>query len=122
MTGRDAACVWDMLNAAQKILDFTRGHTLDTFCADQKLQMAVERAIEIIGEAARRLSSEFRDTHQEIPWRAIIAQRNVLIHEYDGVNPERVWRAVSAEMPRLIEQLRPLVPPVPENEEECPSS
>ena len=72
--------------------------------------MATERRIEIIGEAARRVSSSFREAHPEIPWREIVDQRNVLIHSYDEIEEERIWRLVTEEIPLLIEQLTGLIP------------
>ena len=55
------------------------------------LRAAVERNIEIIGEAARRISDDLKQEHPEIPWRKIIAQRNVLIHEYDDIDYKEIW-------------------------------
>jgi uncharacterized protein with HEPN domain len=78
------------------------------------LRAAVERNLEIIGEAARRLSEELRQEHSEIPWRRIIALRNVLIHEYDDIDLKEIWEVASFHVPRLIDQVRPLIPPIPE--------
>ena len=75
---RDAGYLWDMLDAARTVRDFTTGLGLDQYRADRKLQLAVERAIEIIGEAARLVSASFKEQHPEIPWQQIIAQRHVL--------------------------------------------
>ena len=72
---RDAGYLWDMLDAARTVRDFTTGLGLDEYRADRKLQLAVERAIEIIGEAARLVSASFKEQHPEIPWQQIIAQR-----------------------------------------------
>jgi uncharacterized protein with HEPN domain len=77
------------------------------------MQLAVERAIEIIGEAARNLTPAFRDAHPEIPWRPIIAQRHVLAHDYGDIKQDRIWRVVTVHVPDLISQLEPLVPPPP---------
>jgi uncharacterized protein with HEPN domain len=79
---RDAAYIWDMLDAARTIHEFTAGVSLEDYLLDRKLQLAVERAIEIIGEAARLVSPELRTQYPEIPWRQIVAQRNVLAHDY----------------------------------------
>ena len=75
--------------------------------------LAVERAVEIIGEAARRVSEEFRSAHPEIPWRSMIAQRNVLAHEYGEIKHERMWLLVTEHLPALIRDLEKLVPPIP---------
>ncbi len=112
--GNDVAYLWDMLEAAKTILRFTRDVTLEQYRNDLMLRLAVEREIEVIGEAARRVGESFRDTHAEIPWRKIIAQRNVMIHEYGEVDHERIWQLVIGHIPRLVEQLTPLVPSPPE--------
>jgi len=111
---RDAAYLWDMLDAAQKVVEFTQGHTAKSLASDFKLRFAVERAMEIIGEAARHVSDGFRLLHPEIPWRQIIGQRNILIHEYGSIDYERVWRVAVEDMPKLVKQLSGLVPSAPE--------
>jgi uncharacterized protein with HEPN domain len=73
----------------------------------------VERQIEILGEAARRVSEEFKRAHPEIPWRRIVAQRNVLIHEYDEVLDPEIWDVASVHITALLPQLKALVPPPP---------
>ena len=65
---------------------------------------AVERNLEIIGEAARRISEELKKDHPEIPWRKIIAQRNVLIHEYGDIDYKEIWQVATFHVSRLIEQ------------------
>jgi len=77
---------------------------------DRKLQLAVERAIEIIGEAARNISKDFQNAHPEIQWRGIIGQRHVLAHEYGEIKQERLWLVVTERIPELIKLLEPLVP------------
>jgi uncharacterized protein with HEPN domain len=76
-------------------------------------RLATERRIKIIGEAARRVSEDFRNTHPDIPWRPIIAQRNILTHEYGEVIEEKIWRVATRHIHALIEQLEPLVPDPP---------
>jgi uncharacterized protein with HEPN domain len=102
-----------MRQAAQAIVDFTAGASLETYRRDRMLRRAVERELEIIGEAARRLSEAFRDAHPEIPWGQIVGLRNLIAHGYDRVDDERVWRLAIEEVPVLVGQLRALVPPAP---------
>lgn len=80
-------------------------------------QRAVERAIEIIGEAARRVSQDFQQAHAGIPWRSMIAQRNVLAHEYGEILQEHIWRVATQYIPVLTDQLAPLIPPLPDDPE-----
>jgi uncharacterized protein with HEPN domain len=70
----DCAYLWDMLMAANAVVGFVQGRTLDDYLADLMLRSAVERQVEIIGEAARRVSKEFQEAHPEIPWRPIQAE------------------------------------------------
>jgi uncharacterized protein with HEPN domain len=69
------------------------------------LRYAVERPIEVIGEAARHISGPFKMKHPEIPWGRIIGQRNVLAHEYGEILLERVWRTAKESIPELAELL-----------------
>jgi uncharacterized protein with HEPN domain len=110
---RDPAHLWDMLQAARAVLRFTKGATAEAYREQEMLRAAVEREIEIVGEAARRVSATFRAAHPEIPWRNLIAQRNVMIHEYGEIDHSRIWRLVVEHIPALVEQLMRLVPPTP---------
>lgn len=109
---RDAAYVWDMLDAARMIQEFTVGVSLEDYLLDRKLQLAVERAIEIIGEAARLVSPELKAQHMEILWRQMVAQRNVLAHDYGEIKQDRIWLVATKRIPELVAQLQPLLPPV----------
>jgi uncharacterized protein with HEPN domain len=113
LSKRDPANLWDMLEAAERIQHFLRGKTFEDFLRDDMLRAAVERNLGIIGEAARRISEELRQEHPEIPRRKIIAQRNVLIHEYDDIDYQEIWQVATFHLPRLIDQIRPLIPPLP---------
>lgn len=110
---RDAAYLWDMLDAAKTVVSFTSNVKYHQYEKDRKLQLAVERAIEIIGEAAGRVSKEFQASCPNIPWRGIIGQRNILAHEYGDIKQERMWVVVAERIPELIAVLEPLVPPDP---------
>jgi uncharacterized protein with HEPN domain len=102
-----------MLDAARTVSEFTRGIRLGDYMKDRKLQLAIEREIEIIGEAARRVSDSFKEAHPEIPWRLIVAQRNVLAHEYGEIIQERIWNLATKNVPELIAKLEPLIPALP---------
>jgi uncharacterized protein with HEPN domain len=110
---RDAALLWDILGAARKAMEFTRDKTFDDYEASPLVQYAVERALEIAGEAANRVSVEFRQAHPEIPWRKITGQRNILIHEYGEIDHTLVWSVVREHLPILVSQLEPLLPSPP---------
>jgi uncharacterized protein with HEPN domain len=113
LSKRDPANLLDMLEASEKVQRFLQNKTFENFLQDDMLRAAVERNIGIIGEAARRISDDLKQEHPEIPWRQIIAQRNVLIHEYDDIDYKEIWEVASVHLPRLIDQIRPLIPPLP---------
>jgi uncharacterized protein with HEPN domain len=106
---RDPALLWDMLESARQVREFVRGQTLEHYRENLMLRRAVERSIEIIGEAARGISEEFKTRHPEIPWQAITAQRHVLAHEYGEIDDARIWRVAMIRVPELIPLLEPLV-------------
>jgi uncharacterized protein with HEPN domain len=76
------------------------------FLDDEKTQSAVIRELEVIGEAAKRISDTYKSKHSEIPWKLMSGMRDVLIHDYEGVDPYTVWDTVQQNIPVLIEQLQ----------------
>ena len=110
---RDSSFLWDMLEASRSVLEFVRDRAFEDYLNDKFLRSAVERQIEIIGEAARHVSDEYRQLHVEIPWRQIMAQRNVLAHDYGDLKHDRIWRVATIHVGELIGLLEPLVPPSP---------
>lgn len=118
--GRDTASLWDMLDAAGTVCDLPSGCSRAEFTSDRLRQLAVVRCLEIVGEAARRISQPFKETHRDIPWSRMKGLRNVLIHEYDRVDYEQVWKIATEDVPSLIEMLGPLLPAPPADAEENP--
>lgn len=111
---KDAALLWDMLNAATEIVQFVEGATYAEFQSNKMLRYAVERQVVVIGEAAKKVSNAFKNSHSEIPWTAIVGQRNILAHEYGEVLVERIWRVSTVFVPELVKLLTPLIPESPE--------
>jgi uncharacterized protein with HEPN domain len=99
-----------MLHEARTALDFTAGKNFEDFQQDTQCQYAVIRAIEVIGEAAGRVSDDFQEQHSELPWRQIIGMRNRLIHGYGDIVLSIVWEVIEKRIPELIDGLSSLVP------------
>ena len=108
----DAARLWDMLTQAREVAQTAGRTTFEEYLRDRNLRPATERRIEIIGEAARRVSRAFQEAHPEVAWQKIIAMRHVLAHEYGEVKQEIIFRVATVHIPELIAALAPLVPPL----------
>jgi uncharacterized protein with HEPN domain len=106
----DLAFLWDMLDAAQSIEAFVRGMSFDEFQADRRTYRAVERELEILGEAAKGVSAWRRGQPAEVPWTRIIGQRNLLAHQYGQIRYDVVWQTVTRDIPPLVQRLGQLVP------------
>ena len=105
---RDEAVLLDMINAAQRIIDFKQGMDRQGFLEDAKTQSAILHQLMVLGEACKRLSTETRDRAPQIPWRLIAGMRDNLIHEYDDVDLEETWKTADRDVPALIAELRRL--------------
>ena len=101
----DDAYLLDMLNAARRAKQFVASLSQDEFAASDLHQSAVVKQLEIVGEAARRVSDEFQAAHPEIPWRLIVGMRNRLIHDYTRIDVETVWETVQRDLDPLISHL-----------------
>lgn len=112
---RDAAYLWDMLQAAKELEVMVDNQDLPAFLQNRILVRALERLIEIIGEAARCVSSTFMDTHPEIRWRQIIGQRNILAHEYGQIDHEMLYKTAVDDIPELIVLIESILPPLDED-------
>lgn len=113
----DAALLWDRLRYALRVREMTDGKSFEGYLGEDILRYAVERCVSIIGEAASKVSEEFRVAHPEIEWRAIIAQRHRLVHEYGGVRHDLIWAVATEHIPELIRLMEPLMPPPPPDPE-----
>src|ERR1041385_8742599 len=101
----DRELLSDILESMQRISEYLTGFDYQSFVNDTKTQDAVIRNLEILGEATKRLSQEFRTTYAAVPWKSMAGARDRLIHDYFGVNLDVVWQIVSVELPRVVEQL-----------------
>jgi uncharacterized protein with HEPN domain len=102
---RDAALLWDMWNACREIREFMSGVVHEDFVANRMLCLAVERCLEIVGEAASKVSDDFRDAQTDIPWRQIKGMRNILAHEYGQIDYDVVYETAASDIPKLLATL-----------------
>ena len=108
---REEAWLLDMLQSAREAAAFANGLSFTEFQKNRMAQFAILKAIEIIGEAASQVGSDFKEAHSEIPWPEIIGMRNRLVHGYFNINLKRVWETVLQDIPQLISRLERLAPP-----------
>ena len=105
----DAVRLRHMLDAARKAVEFTHGKGRAELDADEKLALALVRLLEILGEAAKGVSPDFRDAHPQIPWKLVAGARDRLIHGYFEVDLKIVWEIVTRDLPPLIAELERLL-------------
>jgi len=105
---RDAAYVSDMLGFAREVVTYATGQTEESYLRTPMVRRAIERCIQLIGEAASNLTPEFYKRHSEVPWRQIIDQRHVLVHAYAVIDDRRIWSRAAVEVPALVAQLEKL--------------
>jgi uncharacterized protein with HEPN domain len=101
--------VADIVDSIEKILSYTAGMSFEQFRKDSKTIDAVIRNFTIIGEAARHIPDEIVQSHPEIPWREMADLRNIIVHEYSGVNEKIIWETIQTDLPGLLSSLRKMV-------------
>lgn len=102
---RDRALLDDLRAAAAEAVAFVAGMTEERFLKDRRTQKAVERELEIVGEAARGLSEAARSRYPQVPFRSMVGMRNILAHDYGHVDPQELWRTVALALPALLKDL-----------------
>jgi uncharacterized protein with HEPN domain len=99
----------DIKDCIEKIKEYTKNVSWESFEKDVKLQDAVIRRLEIIGEAVKGITPLLRENHPEIPWKQVAGFRDVLIHAYSGVNLKMVWNVIKTDLPALKEHVEKII-------------
>ena len=99
----------DILESIMLIEQYVHGSGKEAFERDTKVQDAVIRRLEIIGEAVKNLPQEFREQHSDVPWRYIAGMRDVLIHEYFFIDVDRVWNTLEKDFPSFKKKIQSLL-------------
>ncbi len=110
---KDEATAADILLAAKAVQEFVAGMSPEQFLADFKTQCAVLQQIVVLGEAAKRLSAEFRARHDPILWDSIAGLRDRCVHGYDQVDLEIIWQVTQEHAPKLAQYLDGVLPKPP---------
>jgi uncharacterized protein with HEPN domain len=103
---RDDVVIQDVINAARLVIDFVKGFDKDTFIYDWKTRSAVLYQLTVIGEAVKRLSKGFREKYPQIPWTLIAGMRDNLIHGYDLIDWDEVWKTSTVDVPELLDNIK----------------
>jgi len=109
----DNAILLDIAHAATLVAKFLTGKNKTAFLGDELTQSAVLHQILVLGEAAKRLSPEFRSRYPNVPWSDMAGMRDKLIHAYEAVDYDEVWSTATKDIPELLVWVTPLLPEEP---------
>lgn len=104
----DRVLILDMIDEAENVASFIAGRVREDLDRDRMLAHALVRAIEVMGEAASKVSNETRAAAPDIPWKTIVAMRNRLIHGYATIDPDVLWMTATVNVPSILPALRAL--------------
>ncbi len=110
MAKDDLVYVGHMLDTARKVLSRVKGKSRRQYDEDENLRLALAHLIQVLGEAARRVSTDFQEAHREIPWNEIIGMRHKIVHDYLELDEDIVWEVVTTDLPLLAAALDRIVP------------
>jgi uncharacterized protein with HEPN domain len=101
-----------MLDMSRKAMSLIAGKTREDYDHDETLRLALTHLLQVIGEAAGRLSRDFCDSQPQVPWSAIVGMRHKVVHDYMDVDEDIVWDTVQEELPPLVVELEKIVTPL----------
>jgi uncharacterized protein with HEPN domain len=109
MPHEDEARIRHMIEMAEAAAQMTVGRSEEALEQDLVLRLALARALEVLGEAASRLSADTRERAPDVPWREIIGMRNRLVHAYFDIDPAIMWKTATVSAPAILPRLRALL-------------
>ena len=107
----DWVYVGHMLDMAQKALEISAGEDRAAYDKDETLRLALTHIIQTIGEAAQRVSPEFRRIYPQVPWQEIIGMRHRIVHDYLNIDEDVIWEVLRQDLPSLAKTLQAILPP-----------
>lgn len=105
----DRVYIQHMIDNSDKAINFTQDINRQDFDNDEKLRLALTHLLQIIGEAARRISPEFRSNYPQIPWKEIVGMRSKVVHDYLNVDEDIVWQTIKHDLPPLVLELEKIL-------------
>jgi len=111
MAKDDSLYLGHMLDIARKVVTKTSGLSRADYDQDENLRLALAHLVQVIGEAARRVSPKTQKAHPEIPWANIIGMRHKVVHDYLEVDEDIIWAVARVDLPALVKALERIVPP-----------
>ena len=106
LSERDKSYIYDIINYSLEIIEITKNETHQSFLQNRVKRLAIERLIEIIGEAANHISKEIIEENNDIPWSKIIGLRNKIAHDYGEILTDRIWLIATKSIPELLEIIK----------------
>ncbi len=110
----------DILESASRVLEYAEHMEFDDFLANKMAYDAILRNLELIGEAAKNVPNEIRGHYSQVEWRKIAGLRDVLVHQYFGLEDETLWNIVKTEVPELLEQVKRILASESKNQDDTP--
>jgi uncharacterized protein with HEPN domain len=110
MKKNDWVYIAHMLEMSQKAIQLTNGKSRFDYDQEEVLRLALTRIIQVIGEAAQRVSNEIQKEYSEIPWHEIVGMRHRIVHDYLNVDEDVIWEVVKHDLPTLAKQLMKILP------------
>ena len=102
----DKTRIAHMIDASEEAVAFSTGKSQDDVYSDRLLALCLVKCLEMMGEAASKVSHKLKEEHPEIDWKYLIEIRHHLVHEYHDINAERVWKTIKLDLPDIIKSLR----------------